>query len=657
MYSSTLWYSGIFAAAATFDASRKERRKEQWERAIAEVREDLKRPMEGRQAVEVEEKGEEVLEQYQPFGALANEEQVEDTEEYSRDELPEEQPLDDLQPDEDVFHLLDPTKARPHFRVNAGQDLNENDVPPQSLWASDFAKEEAMRRRWSDKKMATVEKCIELLQLHLIRQIQFDGKTKEAAAAVSEDYAKHILQSPEALNEEIQDKREDLWHIKEAAYDFSDYVPRHVERGQRLCSYTQDDLGNFHVTAQEMNFSLQRLFRYHNRDQISRAVLLAKVAHTLYISPVPPNLETYNTLLLGLMDAREPRLAERVLAAMGHSHIRVNEVSFAAALDLHRLTNNQAAFVRLVERMRGHYAGTGLARPDVNITEHNANRLLRVEFMGRDGPDTKVINLPNPTPMVFGALIKGVLKFGGFDAAMSICSDMGKEGWGLSMDGLTPLLHDCAERGNWDAGLEIWYQIRALKAKSENRGWMGRKHVKERIGVETFAAMLRLCLKCDQRELFQGIWAQAKRVWVNGKERGRLLEMVKNPKMEESMFRLSRKKSGEEVDDERFTHSAFDLQGLAPEDADARLWEAFESYTPDDEPHKHAVASFALPDMDKPPEEHSHEDTTPSPRPHQDNTPAKHEHILLEEQLHGTGQPDHELDDYERRERPMSVGG
>ena len=39
--SSTLWYSGIFAAAATLDAGAKLRRREKWDRAIAEVREEL----------------------------------------------------------------------------------------------------------------------------------------------------------------------------------------------------------------------------------------------------------------------------------------------------------------------------------------------------------------------------------------------------------------------------------------------------------------------------------------------------------------------------------------------------------------------------------------------------------------------------------------
>ena len=39
--SSTLWYSGIFAAAATLDASVKLQRRERWDRAIAEVKKEL----------------------------------------------------------------------------------------------------------------------------------------------------------------------------------------------------------------------------------------------------------------------------------------------------------------------------------------------------------------------------------------------------------------------------------------------------------------------------------------------------------------------------------------------------------------------------------------------------------------------------------------
>lgn len=40
-YSSTLFYSGIFAAAATTDAVVKQKRRERWDRAIAEVKQEI----------------------------------------------------------------------------------------------------------------------------------------------------------------------------------------------------------------------------------------------------------------------------------------------------------------------------------------------------------------------------------------------------------------------------------------------------------------------------------------------------------------------------------------------------------------------------------------------------------------------------------------
>ena len=39
--SSTIWYSGIFAAAATLDAGVKIQRREKWDMAIAEVKQEL----------------------------------------------------------------------------------------------------------------------------------------------------------------------------------------------------------------------------------------------------------------------------------------------------------------------------------------------------------------------------------------------------------------------------------------------------------------------------------------------------------------------------------------------------------------------------------------------------------------------------------------
>ncbi|KAI7122314.1 hypothetical protein KC352_g32755 [Hortaea werneckii] len=100
-----------------------------------------------------------------------------------------------------------------------------------------------------------------------------------------------------------------------------------------------------------------------------------------------------------------------------------------------------------------------------------------------------------------------MLKFSGFETALGICERMGQEGWGLCMSGLTPLLKDCARHGDWESGIAVWDQIQALKKKSTRR--QGKTLVSEVVGLDAYAAMLRLCSRTGQRDKFESVWQQA----------------------------------------------------------------------------------------------------------------------------------------------------
>jgi hypothetical protein len=109
--------------------------------------------------------------------------------------------------------------------------------------------------------------------------------------------------------------------------------------------------------------------------------------------------------------------------------------------------------------------------------------------------------------MVFGAIIRGVLKFDGFPAALELCEHMGKEGWRLCMSGLAPLLKDCAARNDLAAGLAIWEQIQERRAARVRRTFHRKPIV---IQIDTYTSMLRLCSRSNQQDLFAQILDQAK---------------------------------------------------------------------------------------------------------------------------------------------------
>ncbi|GAB1727297.1 hypothetical protein NU195Hw_g363t1 [Hortaea werneckii] len=479
--SSTLWYSGIFAAAATFDAGVKQQRREQWDKAIAEVKQELGQPAE---RVTQDGNSTESDAVFSPGRGDA---------------------LDALAEVGDVFSEVEPYRQRALWPANTGPPLQIHRLPPESIYATDVRREQAALRRWTPKKLEAVMLSIDALQLKIFYQMAMqngsDWRT-EASAAVPINYRDQMFMSAEELLAAFDCKSKDLARLKRSDPELNGW--QRSEQDMPLCSYSQDDQGLFHGTTRELNKSLQALFKQHAASAIKTPALLAKVAYNLSISAAPPNVHTYNTLLLGFSKAQQPLLVGSTIHSLRRTSMRPNEVTNSAILNHYTAQNDAEGFIKWIKLMRGKNGGLALARPDIRINEAGADRLIRDEERGR--PD-RVIQLPYPTPNVFSAIIRGMLKFSGFDTALGICERMGQEGWGLCMSGLTPLLKDCARHGDWDSGLAVWDQIQALKKKSTRR--QGKTLVSEVVGLDAYAAMLRLCSRTGQRDKFESVWQQA----------------------------------------------------------------------------------------------------------------------------------------------------
>ncbi|KAI7362656.1 hypothetical protein KC354_g7097 [Hortaea werneckii] len=479
--SSTLWYSGIFAAAATFDAGVKQQRREQWDKAIAEVKQELGQPAE---RVTQDAKSTE-LDAAIPSGSG--------------------DALDALAEVGNVFSEVEPYRQRAFWPANTGPPLQIHRLPPESIYATDIRREQAALRRWTPKKLEAVMLSIDALQLKIFYQMATQNGSEwraEASTAVPINYRDQMFMSAEELLAAFDSKSKDLARLKRSDPELNGW--QRSEQDMPLCSYGQDDQGLFHGTTRELNKSLQAIFKQHASSAITTPALLAKVAYNLSISAAPPNVHTYNTLLLGFSKAQQPTLVGSTIHSLRRTSMRPNEVTNSAILNHFTAQDDAEGFIKWIKLMRGKNGGLALARPDIRINEAGADRLIRDEERGR--PD-RVIQLPYPTPNVFSAIIRGMLKFSGFDTALGICERMGQEGWGLCMSGLTPLLKDCARHGDWESGLAVWDQIQALKKKSTRR--QGKSWVSEVVGLDAYAAMLRLCSRTGQRDKFESVWQQA----------------------------------------------------------------------------------------------------------------------------------------------------
>jgi hypothetical protein len=479
--SSTLWYSGIFAAAATLDAGSKVRRREKWDRAIAEVKEELGKEHRAGLAAE-HDTGRETA---------GNEESVL----YGSDVLDE------------AFEELEPTFKEPRWPANTGPRLQKRNLAPESIFAYRGRREKCEMRAWTRKKLETISLSVDMLQIRIMIALINDERRHGAALAVPGDYAQHLLRTTDDLHAHKTTLKYDLGRVREANGTLDGYERTSPHLPLNVFSQVEMNEDGFHMvqTPRELNVSLQSLLKQHQCQRISTSTLLARICYNLSASHLPPNLDTYNTLLLGLSAAEQPHIVTQVIRSLKQCNLRPNETSLAAMLNHYTATDDAASFVHLIETMRGKHFGLSLARPDIRITAVSNGRLIP-----RADDPTKIIQLPYPTPKVFAALISGVTKFGGFDTALGVCKNMSDEGWGLCMSGLAPLLQDCADRQDWEAGISVWEQVQQLRAKSKRES-AKQDRVPERVPMRVYAAMLRLCLGKGEKELYEEVWNDATR--------------------------------------------------------------------------------------------------------------------------------------------------
>lgn len=487
--SSTLWYSGIFAVAATFDAGFKQQRREKWDKAIAEVTEELA----GASPVIAEEKREEF--------------DVRTAEGVEGDEI-RFIPFTAEEGEEELQYADGRTRA--DWPTNTGAPLFNKHLPLTSIYAEDWQRSDAEMYRWTPKKLAMARTSVDILLLELMHELRKTNDSHLAAESVPVEDVPALRQNLEGLVKQITDKQNRMRILRRADYEMThytlpdapDYKLAIPEDENAICNFVEDSENRFRATQRDLNYSIRHIFKQYSEDRISKPGLLGSIIYNLHSSSAPPNLHTFNTLLLGFSRASQPNSFRRVLSSFRRCHMRPNDLTLATVLNHFAAIDDAARFAYWIDMLRGGQNGLALARPNVRIDDESRKRLIPHP----ENPQ-KVLQLPYATPLVFGSIIAGVLKFTGFEAALQTCRSMGQEGWGLCMAGLTPLLHDCVHRGDWRSGLAVWRQIQELKKRSrrkEHGRW-----VTERIRLDTFAVMLRLCVMCGQRDVFGEVWEAA----------------------------------------------------------------------------------------------------------------------------------------------------
>lgn len=506
---STFLYTTVFAAALTIDARAKSDRNRQWDDAFAQLRDALDRPPNvarpARGAAEPDQTSLPAAEH--DSNGIFEESDWQSVRRVANMDLgstgcPAQREASQLDAAAQTWQDLHFDSRLPGAQAlawpaNTGRDLIPHNLPPQSLWAPDVLRWKAMRRRHTRKKMAMQELATGFLIHNLVKHAglaRFSASADDILKRLS-PHIRHIASSP---GDEIGTAREafladmERLHLTDVNSSAEHIANARVHvASPGIPSYHQDADGDFYEICKQMNDSIAQLLRQCGKgNDREKALVVAKICHNLLVSTAAPDLHTFNILIAGFKLWRNASLVDDAIAAFFASKIRPNELVCTQILNHYSTQSRPNDFSRFVARMRGVGDALALANPAINVNEAGQDRLVRIN-------EDKVYQKVHPTPMVFAALIDGVMKFAGFDRALDVYYEMKADGWGLAIPALTRLLGDCIRRADWEGGTYVWEEINSIKTK-----------VKPSYVAKAYHHMLSLCSVTGNTVAFNQVLAE-----------------------------------------------------------------------------------------------------------------------------------------------------
>lgn len=503
--SSTFLYSAIFAAATVTDGYFKRQRRARWDEAISKAHAQLEASQRA-----IQDHPDQLLEE---SNALSREEELPK----KSNESPRGQEANGKKrkvaahPGGSHEHLMDfenviryapkPGAPRPPY-LRSTEPLfypspwGAEFSAPQSLWSGEYQRMKAYARIWSKKKISRAELASARLAVNMIMAIELESISRINLALLPRAVREIARLSRAEQEVLLSDLRDDLG----ATNTLEPWESRRgATAGMTVPQYEQREDGSHYPIVEELNESILGLLRAYKAQEIGFVALVIKIAHNLLVSSAPPDLQTVNLLLLGFHGLGDrARTRHQITGAVIHFclsvRVRPNEITCATILSCYVEQNNSEQFVRFVGLMRAADGTRGLmlAKPDINITEASQGRLVQHDQSGQ-----KVFQAVSPSGLVFWQVIRGVLKFSGLQAAIQICQNFGKLAWGLDRLCLYELLRQCAKEQDWESGRWVWDQVEIFRERHH-------KDLASIVGM-----MLALCLKCDERCMFDKIFSDA----------------------------------------------------------------------------------------------------------------------------------------------------
>lgn len=457
----TLFYSSLITAAAAADVEVKKKRREQWQTAIAAAEEDLQRGQ--TQSHESDDGTLYKVEETAQHGLSS----VEHRDDHSEHEAP---------------HAL--AKVLQRFGISLAPvpwGLLGRDVGPESLYASDERRK--MPRRWTPKKLATLELAVAKLALRLWMDIPDLTSTGSLDAVELVD-----------LVQALEDVKKKLAHIStqdplRLDQPFRVNAPKYSPSGQ------SDDPG-----TRELNKSILQMTKACDQGEVSLSNMLARVVKCLLSSQSPPERTTMSILLEYFASHGHYHLAAAVCECIEDSHIRLDEVAVNTILDYYIRANDKEGFGRFRLKMEGYYGGLALANPYVRISwRRSKDRLRRY--------DGKVFQGLELDSVLWHTLLRGHILFRQTPLSIKTFYKMTEAGFKTELPELNDLLYQATMDHDWNRGIEFWNTI--------DLQWMPRDPLTplqpHSSYCSAFRRVLKLCRCCQKWDEFNDLFRRAVR--------------------------------------------------------------------------------------------------------------------------------------------------
>jgi hypothetical protein len=439
----TVFSSATFATAAVADAKIKANRREKWDKAIEEVRDGLKTRIEDVEPPTQREADEQARNSHNELSTYATEDSwrrtlgLLSTDRTSNTEL------------WSAIHSLSPAKGQEslleaQLRILEAQLHQANNVEESNesgeLRESNGSDREPLNGTFRtsigqpcrEPKTQDHLNKLQDMTLNLVAELR-SVKTASQPTESSEPgpHSASIRDRCKAMTERLSEVQH--WFSK-----YSTYAPVSMYLEERLA----------------MNRSIHSILSSKEDGPIID-LMVAKICYNLLISQSPPNITTFNLLILHFTRLEQHSLAAVVVNTLfKRSRFKPDESTIVALLQHYIACNDQKGFESLIRRMRAVDGDMRIARrsiwqlsqPEIQQWARSSKVVRRNDYLYEKVPRTQAI---------FDSLVVGNFKFYGFRRALRYARAAVREGYSLTQWIFEELAAFCVVRCSVRASISL----------------------------------------------------------------------------------------------------------------------------------------------------------------------------------------------------------